>query len=55
MNWGSAGEFLAMGGYGVYVWGSYLVTAAIMLAEPWMAARRRRKALQEAQHAGEEH
>ncbi len=26
MNWGSAGEFLAMGGKGLYVWGSYAVT-----------------------------
>ena len=23
MNWGSLNEFLAMGGYGLYVWGSY--------------------------------
>ena len=23
MNWGSLNEFLAMGGYGFYVWGSY--------------------------------
>ena len=23
MNWGSLDAFLAMGGYGLYVWGSY--------------------------------
>lgn len=23
MSWGSLNEFLAMGGYGLYVWGSY--------------------------------
>ena len=23
MTWGSLNEFLAMGGYGFYVWGSY--------------------------------
>ncbi len=34
MNWGSASEFFAMGGYGLYVWGSYAVTAAAMLLEP---------------------
>ena len=28
MNWGNAQEFFAMGGYGPYVWGSYLVTFA---------------------------
>ena len=27
MNWGSLDEFLAMGGYGFYVWGSYGVAA----------------------------
>ena len=26
MNWNSAAEFFAMGGYGLYVWGSYAVT-----------------------------
>ncbi|WP_280156109.1 heme exporter protein CcmD [Piscinibacter sp. XHJ-5] len=53
MNWNSASEFLAMGGYGLYVWGSYAVTALIMAAEPWLAARRRRRALIEAMHAAE--
>ena len=23
MNWGGVNEFFAMGGYGLYVWGSY--------------------------------
>ena len=53
MNWGSTSEFFAMGGYGLYVWGSYIVTAIIMAAEPWLAARRRRRALIEAMHAAE--
>ena len=35
MNWGSAEEFFAMGGYGVYVWGSYGVTAVAIAAELW--------------------
>ncbi len=26
-----------MGGYGLYVWGSYGVTALLMLVEPWLA------------------
>ena len=35
MQWGSVSEFLAMGGYGVYVWGSYAVTAAALAGEVW--------------------
>jgi heme exporter protein D len=29
----SMGEFLAMGGYGFYVWGSYGVTAVLLAVE----------------------
>jgi heme exporter protein D len=45
MNWASLSDFLSMRGYGLYVWGSYAVTAALMLLEPWLAMRRRRQAL----------
>ncbi|MCI4427707.1 MAG: heme exporter protein CcmD [Burkholderiales bacterium] len=44
MNWNSASEFFAMGGYGLYVWGSYLVALAAMSVEPWLAAQRHRRA-----------
>ena len=37
MNWGSAAEFFAMGGYGLYVWGSFGVTAAALLIETLLA------------------
>jgi len=40
MNWNSAGEFFAMGGYGLYVWGSYGVMALWMVVEPLLAQRR---------------
>jgi heme exporter protein D len=33
MNWGSLDSFLAMGGYGFYVWGSYGVTALCIVLE----------------------
>jgi len=33
MNWGSLDNFLAMGGYGLYVWGSYAVTLVLIVAE----------------------
>jgi heme exporter protein D len=32
VNWGSASEFFAMGGYGLYVWGAYGVTLALTRA-----------------------
>ena len=48
MQWSSASEFFAMGGYGLYVWGSYGLSLALMLLEPWLASRRRRRALQDA-------
>jgi heme exporter protein D len=44
MNWGSLTEFMAMKGYGLYVWGSYGVTAALMLAEVWLVRRHLRRA-----------
>ena len=44
MIWHSAAEFFAMGGYGLYVWGSYGVTLVLMLAEPLLAASRHRRA-----------
>ena len=51
MQWGSASEFFAMGGYGSYVWGSYAVAALLMLIEPVLARRRRRAALAAAAEA----
>ena len=45
MNWHSASEFFDMGGYGLYVWGSYLVTALLMATEPWLVTRRKRRAM----------
>ena len=41
-------EWLAMGGYGGYVWGSYAVTAAALAAELWRLRVRRRTALRRA-------
>ena len=44
MNWGSASEFFAMGGYGLYVWGSFGVTALAIAGELIALARRKRAA-----------
>lgn len=47
MSWASPSDFFAMGGYAVYVWGAYGVTAACMLIDPILAARRHRQALRD--------
>ena len=41
MNWS---KFLAMGGYGFYVWGSY-ITALILLGGEVLSLRRRKRSL----------
>lgn len=41
----SLAEFFAMGGYGFYVWGSYLVTAVLLVIEVGLLVRRRRTLL----------
>ena len=33
MNWGSSSEFFAMGGKGLYVWGSYAMTFVCIAIE----------------------
>jgi heme exporter protein D len=43
-HWASLADFLAMGGYGLYVWGSYGMLVAVLAGELW-ALRARRKAL----------
>ena len=42
MQWGSVSEFLAMGSYGLYVWGAYVMTAVVIAAEVATLVRRRR-------------
>lgn len=44
MNWGSWSNFFAMGGYGLYVWGSVVMTAVVLAGEVG-ALRLRRTAL----------
>ena len=44
MNWASASDFFAMGGYGFYVWGSFLVTAACIAGEVLFLRARYREA-----------
>ena len=41
MQWHSAAEFFAMGGYALYVWGSFGLCAVALVAEPLLLRRRR--------------
>lgn len=47
MNWGSFENFIEMGGYGFYVWTSYGVCLAVIVADIAGARMRRRRALAE--------
>ena len=38
-------EFFDMGGYALYVWGSFGMTALLMIAEPMLVRGRRRSIL----------
>lgn len=46
MNWHSVAEFTEMGGYALYVWGSYVMTGAALAWEGLMLAQRRRSAIE---------
>ena len=47
MQWQSMSDFFAMGGYGFYVWGSFGLCAAAMIAEPLLVRHRRQQALRD--------
>ena len=48
MNWNSAADFFAMGGYGLYVWGSYGAALLLMTIEPLLTRWRLQQALRDA-------
>jgi heme exporter protein D len=51
MNWGSFSNFLNMGGYGAYVWGSYGVCFGLIAVEILMLRGRRGRAEAEVRQA----
>ena len=51
MNWNNAADFFAMGGYGTYVWGSYVVAIACMAVEPVLVALRHQRARRQLREA----
>ena len=50
--WASFGDFLAMGGYGLYVWGSLGVCAVVCIVEPISLNLKRRALLNEVREQG---
>jgi heme exporter protein D len=53
MNWQSFEHFVHMGGYGLYVWGSYGMTLLVLFAEALAAKHRRRQAFAAARNESE--
>lgn len=53
MTWGSFSDFIAMGGYGTFVWGSYAVTVLVVVVEIALVAHRLRAARRAAAGAPE--
>jgi len=51
MNWKNLDDFIAMGGYGLYVWGSVGVVLAFVLGELTELVWRRRAALRQGDEA----
>lgn len=48
MNWNGWSDFVAMGGYGLYVWGAFGMAALVVLLEA-VQLRARRRGLRAAQ------
>ena len=53
MNWQSFDQFFQMGGYGLYVWGSYGLTLLVLTAEALAARQRRRQAFDAARNGAQ--
>ena len=50
--WTSFSDFLAMGGYGLFVWGSMGVCALVCIVEPILLTLKRRALLSEVREQG---
>ena len=47
--WNSLSDFLAMGNHGFYVWGSFAVMALLMILEPILLMRGRKRLIERLQ------
>jgi heme exporter protein D len=45
MQWHSLAEFLDMGGYAFYVWGSFGISALVVIVEVWQVRAQRKNIL----------
>jgi heme exporter protein D len=50
MQWNSVSEFFDMGGYALYVWGSFGISALVVIAEIWQVRAKRREILRNLSH-----
>jgi heme exporter protein D len=50
MNWR---DFLSMGGYGLYVWGSYLVALVLLVGEVLLLVRKQKALRKNARNLSE--
>ena len=55
MQWLSVADFLNMGGYAFYVWGSFGITALVVVAEIWQVRVKRRELLRNLLNANDSH
>lgn len=55
MQWLSIEDFFNMGGYAFYVWGSFGVTALVVVAEIWQVRARRREILRNLLNEADSH
>ena len=55
MQWNSLSEFLAMGGYALYVWGSFGATALVMLSESLLIRSQRRQIVRNLRNGVDSH
>jgi len=54
VNWGSVDAFFAMGGYALHVWGSYVVTFALLAIEVIVLRAKRRSVLRQLRQGARE-
>jgi heme exporter protein D len=52
VNWASWSDFFSMGGYAIYVWGSYGVATGLIVVEIILLRNRRRAALEQLGRSG---
>ena len=51
MIWNSPADFFAMGGYALYVWGSFGVCVIALVVEPILVSKRRNEILKSLRRA----